>query len=164
MDGYNVRGSVESKIRKVASIFDKCEYMFADYAQANVSFDKVDKPTILYVLPSGGRLYFHHNRVTDAPNVQLWFLCPSEFDFDGEENECRVEAMKQLAIAFVHALNESRYFEWLDMEDIPYRVAYDGYDRNLTGVCIEPKLKERNGTLMCSDFYPEFAITKKTVD
>ena len=161
MEEYNVRGSVESKIRQIAEQFTGCQYMFADYAQANVEFDRVDKPTIMYVLPPSGTLQIYHNRVLDYPRVQLWFLCPSEFDFDGEENECRVEAMKQLGVAFIHAINESGLFEIIDMEGIPYQVAYDAYDRNLTGVCLQPQLREKEGLIMCGDFYPEFAFEKE---
>lgn len=150
-EGY--KGSVEKKIHHIASQFTDCAYSFADFAQANVAFDHIDKPTIMYVLPASGKLHFHYNRVFDRPEVQLWFLCPADFDFDGRENECRVEAMKRLAIRFIDAVNNSGLFHPVDVADIPYQVAYDAFDINLTGICLTPQLEEKEGVTLCTGQY-----------
>lgn len=146
-----VLGTVEAKIHAVASQFEGVEYMFADFSQANLSFDGIENPTILYVLPARGELLFHHSKVKDKPSVQLWFVCPTDFDFDGEENECRVEAMKRLAVRFITALNESGLFETIDDTTIPYSVAYDKFDENLTGIALYPQLVEKEGVVICGN-------------
>lgn len=150
-DNGSVLGTVEAKIHAVASQFEGVEYMFADFSQANMSFDGITKPTILYVLPARGTIRMRHSKVRDVPSVQLWFVCPSDFDFDGEENECRVEAMKRLGVRFIAALNESDLFEVIDDTDIEYNVAYDKFDENLTGIALYPQLVEREGVVLCGN-------------
>lgn len=148
-EGY--LGSVEAKIRYIAEQFEDCFYMFADYSQANVMFDRIKRPTILYVLPASGQMRIRKDAVIDKPSVMLWFLCPADFDFHGEENECRVEAMKRLGIRFIDAVNKSGLFEYV--EYIPYQVAYDSFDANLTGVCFTPTLEEKHGVSLCNGDY-----------
>lgn len=148
----HVLGSVEGKIRAIAADFTDFEYMFADYSQANVRLDRIKKPTILYVLPPSGTLDFRSFRhdVVDSPEVQLWFLCPTKFDFKSAENECRVEAMKRAGIMFIDAINKSELFEPID-GSVPYQVAYDAFDANLTGICLKPSLKELTGIRLCDN-------------
>lgn len=141
-------GTVEAKVRKVAELVEGTDYLFADFAQANVALDKIEKPTILYVLPASGKINLRRDVLRDKPETQIWFLCPSDFDFEGIENDCRIEAMKRLAYQFIYLLNESGYFTQLE-GDIPYQVAYDAFDVNLTGVCIMPTLIEKDGLPIC---------------
>ena len=57
LDKNNALGTVESKIRFIVeSMSEEVEYMFANWAQANVSLDNVRKPTIVYVLPPSGSI------------------------------------------------------------------------------------------------------------
>ena len=148
MDGLIKYGTVEGKVRKVAELIKGADYMFADFAQANVELDKIAKPTILFVLPAAGKINLRRDVIRDKPDTQIWFLCPSDFDFDGIENDCRIEAMKRLAYEFIYKLNTSGYFRELE-GDIPYQVAYDAFDINLTGVCIMPTLIEVDGLPIC---------------
>ena len=148
----NSRGTVESKVRELAeNQFPDCAYIFANFAQANVYFDKIEKPTIMYLLPPGGSFIIHHDRVREKPSTQLWFLCPSDFDFDSAENDCRAEAMKRLGLRFIHAMNNSGMF--MPIEKFRYEVAYDAFDMNLTGVCFPLELEEKEGLLLCDERY-----------
>lgn len=90
--------------------------------------------------------------VRDKPETMIWFICPADFDFDGIENDCRIEAMKRFALRFIHALNKSCLFVPLE-SDIPYQVGYDLFDENLTGICITPVLEEKVGLPLCNDDY-----------
>lgn len=146
-----ILGTVESKVRKVAEQFKDCDYMFADFSQANLNFDGITKPTILFVLPARGTISIRRSIAYDKPSVQLWFVCPTDFDFDGVENDCKIEAMKRLALRFIIALNQSGLFEQIDDTSIDYNVAYDVYDENLTGIAIYPQLIEEEGIVLCND-------------
>lgn len=144
-------GTVEGKIRAIVeSMGADVEYMFMNWAQANVAIDKVEKPTVVYVLPASGKLGVAWNQVKDKPETFIAFVCTTEFDFNGEENDNIIEAMKRLAIRFIVALNESGYFEKIE-SDVPYSVLYDHLDQNVTGVVINPILEEIEGVLVCDD-------------
>lgn len=150
-DKEQVLGTVEGKVRTIVEAMgENVEYRFADWAQANVSLDKIKIPTIIYVLPPSGTLDFTWRDVKDRPNTQIAFVCNTKFDFDGQENDGIIEAMKRLCIRFVKALNESGMFEVIEGE-VPYRVLYDHLDANVTGIVIEPTLKEIIGISVCCD-------------
>lgn len=143
-------GTVEAKVRKIVeSLGEDIAYQFCNWAQANVTLDKVEKPTIIYVLPPSGTLRFTWREVLDRPNVQIAFVAPTDFDFDGSENDGIIEAMKRLCIRFVRALNDSGYFDELADEQ-PYQVLYDHLDQNVTGVVITPTLVETAGVNLCN--------------
>lgn len=142
-------GTVEGKIRSiVASMGEDVEYQFCNWAQANVALDHVDKPTIVYVLPPSGTLTFKHSQVKDKPNSQIAFVCTTDFDFDGTENDGIIEAMKRLAIRFIKAFNESGLFEMIE-GDVLYQVLYDHLDQNVTGVVLTLTLEEIQGVSIC---------------
>lgn len=142
-------GTVEAKVRKVAeSLGEGISYGFYNWAQANVEIDKVAGPVIIYVLPASGSLNFTWREVLDRPNTQLAFVAPADFDFDGSKNDGIIEAMKRLCIRFIKALNDSGYFEEIEGEQ-HYQVLYDHLDKNVTGIVIEPVLKEIAGVNLC---------------
>lgn len=144
-------GTVEAKVRRIVeSLGENVGYQFCDWSQANVELDKVKIPTIIYVLPPSGTLFFTWREVLDRPNVQIAFVSPTDFDFDGEENDGIIEEMKRLCIRFVKAVNESDYFEAIE-GDLPYQALYDHLDHNVTGIVISPTLKELEGVNLCDE-------------
>lgn len=141
--------TVETKVRRVVeSMNADAEYLFMNWAQANVAMDAITKPTIVYVLPPSGKLDFGYARVKDYPETQIAFLSPTDFDFDGTENDNIIEQMKRLAVKFVKVLNESELFESIEGEQ-SYQVVYDFLDQNVTGVVLNLTLKEEKGLIMC---------------
>lgn len=150
-DNQEMLGTVEGKIRAVVrSLGPGIEYQFCNWAQANVALDGVTMPTIVYVLPPFGTLLFKRNHVKDRPNTQIAFVCSTEFDFEGTENDGIIEAMKRLAIRFVKAYNESGLFEQIDGE-VQYQVLYDHLDQNVTGVMLTLTIIEEEGISICAD-------------
>lgn len=137
--------SVQQRIKAVAAHFTGCEYLFMNWAQINVEVDRIEKPTICYILPPNGTLTPQRGAsiFTDKPLTQIAFLAPTEFDFDGEENDEIIEMMKLLAIMFIKELNRSGYFEFIDGEEITYEVPYDTMDDNLTGVIVTLPIAEQ---------------------
>lgn len=146
-------GTVEKKIRTIVeSMGADVTYMFKNWAQANDEIDHIDGPTIIYVLPPSGDLDFGYSQVKDYPQSQIAFVASTEFDFEGEENDNIIEQMKRLCICFIKKLNESGLFEMIEGR-ITYRVLYDYFDQNVTGIVITPPLVEEEGVFICADEY-----------
>lgn len=144
-------GTVEQKIRTIVeSMGADVSYMFKNWSQANVEIDHIDGPTIIYVLPPSGDLDFGYSQVKDYPQSQIAFVASTEFDFEGEENDNIIEQMKRLCIRFVKSLNESGLFEIIEGR-LSYRVLYDYFDQNVTGIVITPPLIEEEGVIICED-------------
>lgn len=144
------RLSVQQRIKKIAEHFTACKYIFANWAQMNVELDRIEQPTICYILPPSGMIVPERNAMqfTDRPLTQIAFLSPTDFDFDGEKNDEIVEMMKILAIMFVKEINKSELFEFID-EEIEYQVPYDTMDDNVTGVVITLPIVEKPFSACC---------------
>lgn len=144
-------GTVEQKIRSIVeSMGDGVNYMFKNWSQANDEIDHIDGPTIIYVLPPSGELDFDYSQVKDYPQSQIAFVASTEFDFEGEENDNIIERMKRLCIRFIKSLNASGLFELIEGR-LSYRVLYDYFDQNVTGIVITPPLIEEEGVIICED-------------
>lgn len=142
--------NVESKIKQIVQRLKiKVDYKYMNWAQANVALDAITGPTIIYVLPASGKLDFSWYQIKDCPDTFIAFVTPSDFDFDGDVNNDAVEEMKRLAIIFIEAVNSSGYFEQIEGE-LNYSVLYDYLDQNVTGVIINPSLKEIEGESACA--------------
>lgn len=151
LKGIKKYGTVEAKVRKVAeSMGEDVEYLFMNWSQANVAMDAITKPSVVYVLPPSGKLDFSYARVKDYPETQIGFLAPTDFDFDGTENDNIIEQMKRLAIKFIKALNASKCFELIEGKQ-PYQVVYDFLDQNVTGIVLNLPLEEVDGIIICDE-------------
>lgn len=151
LKGIKKYGTVEAKVRKVAeSMGEDVEYLFMNWSQANVAMDAITKPSVVYVLPPSGKLDFSYARVKDYPDTQIGFLAPTDFDFDGTENDNIIEQMKRLAIKFIKALNASKCFELIEGKQ-PYQVVYDFLDQNVTGIVLNLPLEEVDGIIICEE-------------
>lgn len=144
-------GTVEGKVKYIVETMGAdVEYLFMNWAQANVQIDRIKRPTVLYLLPPSGYLNVAWNQIKDRPETFIAFLCSTEFDFDGEENDNLIEQMKRLAMRFIKRFNESGLFEIIE-NDLPYQVLYDYLDQNVTGIVIHPVLKEIEGVSICDE-------------
>lgn len=153
LKGIAKYGTVEQKVRTIVeSMGEDVSYMFKNWSQANEEIDHIDGPTIIYVLPPSGDLDFGYSQVKDYPQSQIAFVASTEFDFEGEENDNIIEQMKRLCIRFVKSLNQSGLFEPIEGR-LTYRVLYDYFDQNVTGVVITPPLVEEEGVFICEEEY-----------
>ena len=151
LKGIKKYGTVEAKVRKVAeSMGEDVEYLFMNWSQANVAMDAITKPSVVYVLPPSGKLDFSYARVKDYPETQIGFLAPTDFDFDGTENDNIIEQMKRLAIKFIKALNASKCFELIEGKQ-PYQVVYDFLDQKGTGIGRNLPREEVYGIISCDE-------------
>lgn len=146
-------GTVEQKVRQVvASLGDDVHYMFKNWAQANEEIDRLVGPTVIFVLPPSGTLNIHYSQVRDYPECQIAFVTSTDFDFEGAENDNLVEQMKRLCVRFLVAINHSGLFEPIEGA-VTYRVLYDTFDENVTGIAITLTLQEEEGIVACAEQY-----------
>lgn len=144
--------TIEQKVKKIVNTIAGVDYLFMDWSQANVALDNIQKPTIVYVLPPSGTLTISalHGRVYDKPETTIAILSPTDFDFDGGENDNVLEGMKRIAVQLIRAINDSDDFENIS-GDVDYQVVYDHLDVNLTGIMLTLTLEETEGLSLCGD-------------
>lgn len=143
-----MKASVERKIASVAEKIDGINYIYDNWATANIRLDKEALPVIINILPVSGRFNISRTQLRDCPNCMIAFADKTNFDFDGVENDAIIDRCKSYAVKFIKELNKSGLFEWLS-DEVPYSIFYDKLDVNITGIVIELKLKEAQGESMC---------------
>lgn len=160
-------GTVEGKIRAVVRAmgvpveeetddrlcvdvppFGEVHYAFNDWTRANIELDTLPTPCILYLLPAAGSFMLRNGQVRDFPDVAIAFLDKAVIDENAVHDDSIVERMKRLVLAFVNAYNESGLFEPLEGE-LRYQVPIDILDSVISGVIIQPKIKEVRGVRLC---------------
>lgn len=135
---------VKDKVKKLVEDMARLNFVYDDWARANVRLDNEQLPAFLFIVPVAGELHLKNNNFRDAPHCLFAFLDRAEFDFDGEENESTIDRMKNEAKRFVVALQQSGKFKSQD-EPIKYSLVYDELDPNLTGIVLEMQLEETVG-------------------
>lgn len=151
--------TVQKKVKSVAEKFAKAQYFYGDWNQIDELLDKMGRqgaegfpqPVICHLLPVSGQMILKYGDLsfTDEPETTFAFLVSSELDFEGEENEDKVEMMKLLAQCFIRALNESELFEPIGDTILNYQVPYDTTDECVTGIIITLPLREKTGRTYC---------------
>jgi len=169
-----IRETVQQKIKKIASRFKGCNYVFMSWQQLNEKIDRLgeitereeellsieserladaisEKPVICYLLPPTGffKVKQNGNSLTDNPLVEIAFLTKSEMDEDGEIDDVRIEEMKMLAQMFLREMNNSGLFEIIDREQITYTIVNEpAMDDAYVGIAVTIPL-ESKPFIMC---------------
>lgn len=141
-------GTVEGKIRAVVESIPGVNYIFNDWTKANVDIDKVPTPCVIFIQPASGSFDMHNGKARDMPDCAIAFLDRTVHDDDAVSEDSVVERMKRLALVFIDALNKSGYFEAVQGK-VGYQVPIDTTDSIVSGVIINPTLKETQGSSMC---------------
>lgn len=133
--------------------------LYNDWNRLNKDTDKLSKsisdkdpkfPAVYIVIPAQGSVDSRFGRYRQSGILTINFLIETleRADFDGIENESRIEQMKYLAIRFLYHFEKSRLFEPLG-DIIEFRNLYMITDNSLTGVSITIPVKELEG--ICFD-------------
>lgn len=135
--------SIEEKIEQIAkeSLSDY-SYIFADWYEASMQVSKASLPAIISILPVSGSIEFRNGRTYDTENVAIAFVDKVTKDADGSDNAEVYNRMKQAAVTFIKALNNSGYFDPIDGSQ-PYQVICEQLSDIVTGVMVELQLKEK---------------------
>lgn len=120
-------------------------YIYHNWTSVNQIADNTPLPVMVNVLPVSGSFSVGYN-LTETTNCLIAFLNKTEYDFDAEENDQVVEQMKALAKDFLLRLNKVEGIENLSLADVSYEVVYDKLDVNLTGIILDLRLSESEGT------------------
>lgn len=160
-------GTVEGKIRAVVSLmgtpevsedgttlrvniqpFGDVHYVFNDWTRTNIELDTIPTPCIVYLLPAAGSFVLKNGQARDWPDVAIAFLDRAVIDENAVHDDSIVERMKRLVLAFVGAFNKSGLFEPIEGE-LRYQVPIDILDSVISGVIIQPRIKEVRGVRLC---------------
>lgn len=122
-----------------------CYYQSAE--QLNRIADNMDYPCAYFFLLQQQGLNIDGGRIRERLQVAIFFVEPTEFDFDSIENEQIIERCKERAFKFIKHLMNSADFK-LVSNNGTQRV-YDEFDAILTGFAVNLTIEELVGLSVC---------------
>ena len=137
--------TIENRIATIAKGLG-LNYYFGDWNRINEAGDtgRCLFPLVAYLLPPSGTINFDGPGVRETENGVLAFINLTEFDFQADENNEIVQAMKEKMVSFIQAVNLSKQFRPIG-GDVRYDILYDKLDFAVTGVTTSLTLKEAVG-------------------
>lgn len=137
--------TIENRIAAIAKGLG-LNYYFGDWNRINEAGDtgRCLFPLVAYLLPPSGTINFDGPGVRETENGVLAFINLTEFDFQADENNEIVQAMKEVMVSFIKAVNTSGQFKPIG-GNVRYEVLYDKLDFAVTGVTTSISLQEAVG-------------------
>lgn len=116
---------------------------YHDAPTLNLMTSQMQFPCALFQLLTTGRIAMEGGQAKERVSAAVFFVEPSQFDFDAVENETIIDRCKGRAMAWLLTLTASHD---LQLEEITRTSRiYDQYDDILTGYGVLAEIKEMNG-------------------
>lgn len=134
--------TIEEKIHAVASseAFQDYSYIFDNLFRIDERMNHAEFPCIVCTLPAGGDMRIRNGKVYDTEEVLIGFFDAVPPDANGEDNATVYNAMKDLGISFVQAMNESGLF--IKVESWQYEVWCVRMANIVTGVFFSIRIED----------------------
>lgn len=124
--------------------------------------DQTNFPVAFFVLLNNGNLNERSNNYRERVDVAMFFVQPTEFDFDSIENEALIEQCKQYAFQWLNSLflgGELRYMATFNTSRV-----YNQMDDILTGYALRVRLEELVGQCAPEPFKTTCKVTATSND
>lgn len=138
--------TIDEAIKKIATEdeqFSQYTYIFDDWWDIDQSVSRAALPAIAHILPIGGVMRLHNGRIYDREYVSVAFIDKVTRDASGDDQRVVFERMKDAAMAFIRACNNSGYFQ--GVYSWSYDVIYNQLASIVTGVMLTLEVED-NGT------------------
>lgn len=143
-----------SSVQVALSEFDGGELVtfpvyYHDIETLNLIADSADYPCAFFQLLTDGTLTNVNAQQRESVNVAIFFVEPSEFDFDAIENEEIIDRCKGRAAKWLQHVPLDRYIEVNEV--VRTQRVYERFDGILTGYGLIVTLTELQGVLYCAN-------------
>lgn len=151
-----MRTRVEEKIYEVVQGMGNLTYVYENLQGANYKLNNEQLPAFVNVMPVSGTIRITPMQIKYQPNCAFWFVDKIRIDESAEGIEDVVNRCMDYAYEFILTLNESKFFEPIENEDIAMQVITHDFDANVAGVMITVQLKEKQGLYLCGKPIKEY--------
>lgn len=128
---------------QVVTVYDPLPVYYHDEPTLNLLTSSMSFPCALLQLLSSGRIDRTGPQKREAVTAAVFFVEPSQFDFDAEANEVIIDRCKTNAMTWLSSLNTSGLLEASGL--VRTSRVYDRYDDILTGFGVSVDLTELDG-------------------
>lgn len=120
---------------------------YHDEPDLNLIADAMDFPCAFVQLLSTSSADYEAGQLKETVTAAVFFVEPSEFDFDAVENERIIERCRRRAFRWLLALPNDKYFSVVSVNRM--QRAYERFDAILTGFGVMISLRELEGFIEC---------------
>lgn len=118
-------------------------FLYDSSGVANLKLDREEFPLSLMFIFQSWSVDVRVGGFREEYDVMIFFLEKADrLDFDGIPNHTKVERMGNYAINFINEVIKSDVIGFAESEYVEVRSVYDKFDKNLTGVYVETRIKE----------------------
>lgn len=122
---------------------------YHDEPTLNVIAETMSFPCAIVQLLTTGNAQIANGQIRESVSAAVFFVEPSEFDFDAVENEEIIDRCKRRAFRWLLALPMD---EWISLDAIERTSrAYERFDAILTGFGVLARLSELEGVSDCDE-------------
>ena len=124
--------------------------------------DQTNFPVAFFVLLNNGNLNDRSSNYRERVDVAMFFVQPTEFDFESVENEALIEQCKQYAFQWLNSLflgGELRYITTFNTSRV-----YNEMDSILTGFALRVRIEELVGQCAPEPFKTTCKVTATSND
>ena len=133
--------NIVNYIKGVVEGFD-LPFYYDNKGVANVKFDKATFPIGYLMCIESADIDLGVGCYSESADCLLFFLeKATRIDFDGTENQAKIDDMKQYALYFIKSVLASNQFKFVG-DKVTMEMVFDYDDANTTGVVLKFKLKE----------------------
>lgn len=124
-------------------VLEPIEVYYHDDPTLNLMTSDMRFPCVLFQLLTQGNVLRDTGNIRERVTAAVFFVEPSDFDFEAVQNEAIIDRCKQRAFAWLASLNASTEINLYSINRTT-RV-YDRYDDILTGFGVNVELTELSG-------------------
>lgn len=139
---------IDKIISSIQSVHgDNFPVYYHDEPTLNVIAETMSFPCAIVQLLTTGNAKIDNGQIRESVSAAVFFVEPSEFDFDAVENEEIIDRCKRRAFRWLLALPMD---EWISLDAIERTSrAYERFDAILTGFGVLARLSELEGVSDC---------------
>lgn len=142
--------TIIDKIKASVEGATDCAFYYHSGGDLNLILDSVDEyPCAIATLLENGGAEIDGGQIRERVRIAVFFVKPTEFDFNAEDNERLIDECKTLAFKWVNSLLSHDSELTLEGVNDTTRV-YDQYDAILTGFAVNVTLTELYGVSRCN--------------
>lgn len=134
--------TIDEAIKAIATSgeFRSFTYIFDDWWDVDQAVSRAKLPCIAHILPIGGSMRIQNGRIYDREYVSIAFLDKVTRDASGDDQRKVFERMKDAAMDFIRACNESGHF--MQVTAWNYDVIYNQLASIVTGVMLTLEIED----------------------
>lgn len=139
---------IDKIISSIQSVHgDNFPVYYHDEPTLNVIAETMSFPCAIVQLLTTGNAKIDNGQIRESVSAAVFFVEPSEFDFDAVENEEIIDRCKRRAFRWLLTLPMD---EWISLDAIERTSrAYERFDAILTGFGVLARLSELEGVSDC---------------